>query len=585
MFRSSCILLFFTLAYCLPQESASLSLQSRQSCENSPTSRECWGQYSIDTDYYTVFPDTGVTREYWLVAQNVTISPDGYERKALVINGTMPGPTIEADWGDTIMIHVTNEMDDGTAIHWHGIRQFHSVMADGVPGVTQCPIPPGETMTYKFKATQYGTSWYHSHFSLQLGDGMLGPIVIHGPATANYDVDLGPFVIQDWGHVSAFTIWTDWTRLDQQHKLALFQPALENGLIGGENTYDCTKSTDPACTGRGKRTEAVFEPGKKYRLRLVGAQIDGYFKFTIDGHKFTVISNDFVPIKPYQTDNVIIVSGQRYDIVVEANQPIGNYWMRAIYQTACNQNDNDNKDNIRGIVRYAGAATDVDPTTSQWSGIKDSCGDEPYSNLVPWVKMDVGESSYKGDLPVRWYYELNLAFHWTLGTGTMIVNWSDPTVSQLYHGDNQFEENDNVIRVTQSDKWTYWVITDQTIVNVYHPMHLHGHDLFVLAQGRGIFNPLTVKLNTVNPPRRDTVSIEGTGYLVIAFLSDNPGSWLFHCHIAWHASQGLSLQYMERESEIPGLIDASSASAMDSQCAKWRDWYKTTDHPQDDSGI
>lgn len=243
---------------------------------------------------------------------------------------------------------------------------------------------------------------YHSHFSLQLGDGLLGPIVIHGPATANYDVDLGPFMIQDWGHVSAFTIWSDETRADQQHKLALIQPSLDNGLIRGENTYACKGSTDPACTGIGRRTEVTFEPGKKYLLRLIGAQIDGYFKFSIDGHKFTVIANDFVPIVPYQTDNVIIVSGQRYDIVVEANQVIGNYWMRAIYQTACNQNNNKNKDNIRGIIRYVGADTSADPTTNQWSDITNSCNDEPYEKLVPWLKVDVGASSYQGNLPVRW---------------------------------------------------------------------------------------------------------------------------------------------------------------------------------------
>jgi FtsP/CotA-like multicopper oxidase with cupredoxin domain len=102
---------------------------------------------------------------------------------------------------------VTNALqNNGTAIHWHGIRQLNSTEFDGVPGVTQCPIAPGDTLTYTFRATQYGTTWYHSHFSLQYAEGLAGPLVINGPATADYDIDLGPVLVTDWSHVSAFKV-------------------------------------------------------------------------------------------------------------------------------------------------------------------------------------------------------------------------------------------------------------------------------------------------------------------------------------------------------------------------------------------
>lgn len=133
-------------------------LRRNVSCENTATSRSCWGDYDIDTDYYEVIPDTGVTREYWLVAQETIAAPDGYQRQVYAFNGTVPGPTIMADWGDTIIVHVTNEIpDNGTSVHWHGIRQLGANEYDGVPGVTQCPIAPGASMTYKFRAEQYGT--------------------------------------------------------------------------------------------------------------------------------------------------------------------------------------------------------------------------------------------------------------------------------------------------------------------------------------------------------------------------------------------------------------------------------------------
>lgn len=86
--------------------------------------------------------------------------PDGVSRYTMTFNGTIPGPAIFADWGDDLVIHVTNNMlYNGTSIHWHGLVQFENSEFDGVPGVTQCPIAPGDSLTYRFPVTQYGTTW------------------------------------------------------------------------------------------------------------------------------------------------------------------------------------------------------------------------------------------------------------------------------------------------------------------------------------------------------------------------------------------------------------------------------------------
>ncbi|KAL6869800.1 hypothetical protein ACO1O0_001131 [Amphichorda felina] len=598
--------------------------QVKTPCKHGPDSRSCWGEYSVDTDYLDTTPDTGVTREYWLNAELITIAPDGYETQALAMNGSIPGPTIEADWGDEIVIHVTNNIPEngytppppgepdvqagltnwplgprsigmvfGSSIPIHmtvrrplnqvkkrGARLIPTYPCVGVPGVTECPTAPGETKTYRFRATQYGTSWYHSHFTLQAAMGLMGPIVIHGPATANYDIDLGTFMITEWFHDSVFHIWEV-----LQKKVALIQPKAENGLINGMNTYDCSESDDPACLGTGKRAETTFQKGKKHRMRIVGSQADGYMKFAVDGHKLTVIAADFVPIVPYRTDSVILSSGQRYDVIVEASQDVGVYWMRAIYQTACNQNTNENDDNILGIVRYEGADPDAEPTTEVNPDITNSCGDEPYGKLVPWVSHQVGPDSIKKDIALQWYYELSTVFHWTLNTKTLIIDWEDPTLLDVYHrNQTEWPRNSNVVTVDLVDQWVYWVVKDLTIVNAFHPMHLHGHDFYVLAQGRGPFVPGLVKLNLDNPPRRDTASLMGNGYTVIAFKTDNPGSWLFHCHIAWHASQGLSLQMVERQAEMAAQMD-DIVDDMYESCAAWSAWYEDSHYKQDDSGI
>lgn len=100
-----------------------------------------------------------------------------------MINGQIPGPAIEANWGDTIQVTVTNNITgpaEGTSLHWHGLLQNETPWFDGVPSVQQCPIAPGSTFTYSFKAGLYGTSWYHSHYSAQYADGLAGPIIIYG---------------------------------------------------------------------------------------------------------------------------------------------------------------------------------------------------------------------------------------------------------------------------------------------------------------------------------------------------------------------------------------------------------------------
>lgn len=134
---------------------------------NTASTRDQWCDYNIHTDYTTVVPTTNVTREYWFNLERVTVAPDGRSRKAIAINGSIPGPTIEANWGDEVVIHLTNslpnDLQNGTSIHFHGIRQFWTNQNDGVVSITQCPTAPNNTITYRWRAMQYGTTWYHSH--------------------------------------------------------------------------------------------------------------------------------------------------------------------------------------------------------------------------------------------------------------------------------------------------------------------------------------------------------------------------------------------------------------------------------------
>jgi hypothetical protein len=130
-----------------------------------------WGTLTASgSDPYTEYPNTGIVRMYDFTVTRGRIAPDGYYKDVILINGQFPGPTIEANWGDTFQITVHNQIsnpEEGTSFHWHGMLQKGTPYMDGVPAIEQCPIAPGSSFTYTFQAELYGTSWYHSHYSAQ----------------------------------------------------------------------------------------------------------------------------------------------------------------------------------------------------------------------------------------------------------------------------------------------------------------------------------------------------------------------------------------------------------------------------------
>lgn len=211
---------------------------------------------------------------------------------------------------------------------------------------------------------------------------------------------------------------------------------------------------------------------------------------------------------------------------------------------------------------------------------------------------------------------------WDLGSHPLWLNFSNPTIKNVAkRHDDGFAWDPEWVVVPQNykeDDWVYLVVTatgfpwgkpNRRFVPAAHPVshlrlpaapppegltddsqiHLHGHDFAILAQSDTPYWDPTVRLNLNNPPRRDVALLPANGYLILAFKSDNPGSWLLHCHIAWHASSGLALQILEREPDIN--VTGASMKAINQTCETWKEWYGNTSHwfnPmefQDDSGI
>ena len=560
--------------------------------EHGATNRACWGQFNINTDYEAVTPPFKNIRRvsrsnqgYWwpqsadnsqfnLEITNVTnyIGPDGVAKPAMLINGVFPPPPIIADWGDLLQITVHNKLtDNGTSIHWHGLRQFHSNEQDGANGVTECPIPPGASKTYEFLAQQYGTTWYHSHFTAQYGNGIVGTIQINGPASADYDTDLGVYPITDWYYESA-------DRLQRRSELVKNgpPPKSDNILFNGTNI-------NPLGPG-GSYSTVTLEPGKKHRLRLINTSVDNGFTVSLVGHTFTVIATDFVPVKPVNKTSLFMGVGQRYDVIIEANQKPGNYWFNATLASSGLCGTSANKAPA-AIFSYGGCKRGLLPTV-QGTPLNATCLDT--KGFTPIVTRSAPKNEFN---PNKKLLDVVLekptigndqVFRWRINGSDINIEWDKPILEYVSQNNHSWPTHANVFEIPDADVWTWWVVENTGALP--HPIHLHGHDFLYLGTGSGAFDQVKSvdSLNFENPTRRDVAMLPSSGWLAIAFKTDNPGAWLMHCHIAWHVSQGLSVQFLERKSEIPNVINLK---ALTPTCDAWRKYTPDAYYPKADSGL
>lgn len=283
---------------------------------------------------------------------------DGRTYRTFVgINGRLPGPTLIVYEGQTLLIDVVNMLrTEVTSIHWHGLSQINTPWMDGAGIISQCPIEPGTSFRYIFKADLAGTFWYHSHSGFQRGDGMVGALVIRDRS----DAEKYPLDHVDLPEEHTVTL-QDWQREDQSSlfwkglsKLRRFPPSdelvdivpidrdeFEFGTAGVDGSgAGIIGFWSGLVNGLGRHPDVEFknsrlkvftvQQGTTYRFRIVGSMSLFAFRFSIDGHRLTVIATDGNYIQPVEADYVILHSGERYDVLVTANQTgQTDFWIRA----------------------------------------------------------------------------------------------------------------------------------------------------------------------------------------------------------------------------------------------------------------
>ncbi|KAH8823797.1 laccase [Flagelloscypha sp. PMI_526] len=471
-----------------------------------------------------------------------TVDPDGsgVNRDAIVFeqSNTVIGPLIKGFKGDAFKINVVNNLNNAnirkpTSIHWHGVLQDGGhAWADGPAFVTQCPIAgQGHSFQYEFQEpNQAGTFWYHSHLATQYCDGARGPLVIYDrndPHKALYDVDDDTTVITlaDWYH---------------QYAGEILVGVSDATLINGLGRYVGTGGT------ASELPVITVTKGKRYRFRFINIACDPYFTVSIDQHTtMKIIEADSENTVPVTVDSFDIMAGQRYSVVVTADQPIGNYWLRASVKGESTFDGGTDS----AILRYVGAPI-AEPTTTPGS-LSNKLKEQKLTPLVNAGAPGIHERG-AADVVVRLDMELIDGPRFAIN-GASFEPPSVPVLLQILSGAQTAQSllpSGSFIPVSQGQivEVTFNVSHVEPF-GAPHPFHLHGHSFDVIRSAGETTD------NWVNPPRRDVVSTGlATDNVTIRFRADNAGPWFLHCHIDWHLEVGLAVVIAESSDNWSGSV-------------------------------
>ncbi|KAH8593306.1 Cupredoxin [Bisporella sp. PMI_857] len=466
----------------------------------------------------------------------VRANPDGaFERPTIGINGEWPLPIITATKGDTVIVNVDNQLgNQSTTLHFHGLFMNGSTSMDGPASVTQCGIQPGSQFTYNFTVDQSGTYWYHSHDKGQYPDGLRAPLIVSDPEFPyKFDEEI-VLSVSDWYHEEMQTLIPKF--LNKANPTGA-EPVPQNPLLN--DTQNLT---------------VAIQPGKTYLFHVVniGAFAGQYLWF--EGHNMTIVEVDGVFTEQAEAEMIYISAAQRYSFLLTTkNDTTTNYaFVSSMDTDLFDTLPSDLNWNSTGWLIYDEAKSKPDPA------FIDEFNDFDDFTLVPYDKQ--------GLLPEPDQLITFDVIMDNLGNGKPYaffnnITFTPPKVPTLY-----------TVMTTGSDaanpavygEYVHpFVLAKDQIVEIVvnnldsgkHPFHLHGHNFQAIVRSEesaGSFD-ITNTSQTVYPSipmRRDTFVLRPEGHIVLRFQANNPGVWLFHCHIEWHVDQGLIATMVEAPLEL-----------------------------------
>ncbi|KAF8318764.1 hypothetical protein DL93DRAFT_2054111 [Clavulina sp. PMI_390] len=511
----------------------------------------------------------------WNVTYVPNVNPDGlYARRAIGVNGMWPPPPVRVSQDDTLLLTLHNGLGDvGTAIHSHGLFFNGSGYFDGAVAVTQCPIPPGESLTYDIPVSQqYGTYWLHGHYLGQYVDGLRAPLIIEPrnplPSLYQYD-DEYTIVLADWYHKEHATLLKEFinpANPDGQ------EPVPQAGILYAFSDSHPTPmhlANIANGTFAGNNAALRFEKGKKYRLRVINMSALAMFWFGVGGHSMSIIELDATDVEPFTAEMIPLSIGQRVSVLVEAKEglEVDEYdWpiMANMDPEMFDYIPDGLQLNITARITYADqlpSGRPLDPPHI-FSGDYPSFDELSLSplNLDPMLSPDVRHvmDAYLGE------------YDDGTNRGSCKTYRSPPTPS-LLTALSMSPEDSRVIKTYGGADYSviYGAQTHGVVLNHLevvelvirnwddgaHPFHLHGHEFQVIHISDDMNNPVALRsAKAMNPIRRDVVQVPAEGAVTIRFRADNPGVWIFHCHVEWHLESGLASIFIEAPEQLRSRI-------------------------------
>ncbi len=422
------------------------------------------------------------------------VGPPHPETAVWCYGGGVPGPDIRVHQGERLRVVLENRLPEETTIHWHGVRLPNAM--DGVPHLTQDPVPPGGTFAYEFEVPDAGTFWYHPHARSfeQVGRGLHGALVVEEaepPPTIDRDAT---WILGDWRLLQDASVSGDF---GHRHDL------MHAGRIGNTATVN----------GRVRDAFAV-RAGERLRLRLVNAANARIFGLVFKGLEPVVVALDGHPVEPHAPEDgrVVLGPGARADLVLDmAGRPgararvLDTYYAGREYRLL---------DLAYGqeALRDRPPAAPVPPLRANPLPEPDLARAERHAVVLGGGMMGRIEGALVGGRWLEPREMLRQGIAWTInGLAAAPGRHLHEPLATLRRGASY------VLALRNETAWP-------------HPMHLHGHAFRVLARNG---------VPTRHREWLDTVLIPPRGSADIAFVADNPGDWMFHCHVLEHQAAGM----------------------------------------------
>jgi FtsP/CotA-like multicopper oxidase with cupredoxin domain len=409
-------------------------------------------------------------------------------------DGTVPGPTLRVRQGELVRMVVENGLDEDTTVHWHGIRLPNAM--DGVPGLTQPPIKPGESFVYEFTPPDADTYWYHPHANslTQLGRGLAGALIVEEPNPFPVDRDL-LWVLADW-------------RINEEGQIApSFGNMMEAGMSGRVGNTVTLNGAVPA--------DQTVRAGERIRLRLLNSSLARIMGLRFEGHDPLIIARDGQPCDPHALEDGRLLlgpamrvdllidalgeSGRRYRITDDFYQGLGYELTRLAYSDEPSLRTTA-PDPVRLLPN---PLPEPDLSAAQRHELTLEGG------MMSHTAADDMKSGMQG---MRGMRGMGQAV-WSIN-GTSMTGDGHAGMTPLF---TLASGKGHVVTIRNRTAW-------------WHPMHLHGFSFRVLTRN-GAAVPHSQWADTVLLAPEDVVEI--------AFVADNPGDWMLHCHVTDHQTAGL----------------------------------------------